>query len=97
VVRHVVLFRFREDASAEQRRAVLDGISSLPDRFPALERFQQGENVSRRDDRFTHGFVAEVATRADLEAYLDSEGHEHFVATLFRPAVEERAIVSFEV
>ena len=37
----------------------------------------------------------ELERRAELEAYLDSAEHEHFVATVFRPAIEARAIASY--
>jgi 2,3-dihydroxy-p-cumate/2,3-dihydroxybenzoate 3,4-dioxygenase len=96
MIRHMVLFRFRPDASDKARAQVLNGLAELPQRFAAMRRFGLGENISKRDSRFTHVMTIEFDTRDQLELYLDSEHHEHFVHNYFRPAIEERAIASYE-
>jgi 2,3-dihydroxy-p-cumate/2,3-dihydroxybenzoate 3,4-dioxygenase len=96
MVRHTVLFRFKPSAAPAERTDVLQGLSELPGRFPAMRRFGLGENISKRDQSFTHVMTAEFDTREQLEAYLDSREHEVFVATRFRPSIEARAIASYE-
>ena len=94
MIRHMVLFRFKPGAMAAERQAVLDGLARLPSHFPAMRCFGLGENISRRDATFPHVMTIEFEQQAELEAYLDSAEHEHFVATVFRPAIEARAIAS---
>ena len=95
MIRHIVVFRFRDGVSGDDRADLLAGLRALPERFPAMREFTMGVNQSRRDDRFTHGFTAEFADFDSLNSYLESQEHERFVAEEFRPLIAERAIVSF--
>ena len=96
MIRHVVLFRFRADATSQNREAVLDGLTRLPFLFPTMRSFGLGENVSQRDQTFSHVMTMEFADQAQLESYLGSSIHEGFVADHFRPNIEQRAIASYE-
>lgn len=92
----MVLFRFGARTSEEEARAVLDELAALPTRFPAMRRFGLGPNISTRDQTYSHAMTVEFDDQTELERYLDSEQHEHFVRTRFRPSVEDRAIVSYQ-
>ena len=96
MIEHLVAFRFRGDADAAARVALLDELRELPAQYPAMIDFRLGENVSNRDDRFSHAFTVRFASIELLDAYLGSAQHEALVADRFRPVVEERAIVTFE-
>jgi 2,3-dihydroxy-p-cumate/2,3-dihydroxybenzoate 3,4-dioxygenase len=96
MIRHVVSFTFREDTNAEQRAQLLGELRDLPNRYPAMRHFALGRNISRRDATYDYAFSAEFDDEKDLVEYLESDTHEKFVATRFRPLVERRAIVSFE-
>lgn len=96
MIRHLVAFRFRPGVPAEERLALLEELAGFPRRFPTMQRWALGENISRRDDTFSHAFTVEFQGEADLVAYLDSDEHEAFVRDRFRPLIEARAIVSFE-
>ena len=97
MIRHVVAFRFRDEVDAGARQAMVDELNSFPSQFPAMQRWALGENISQRDDTFTHAFIVEFDTEDELLAYLNSERHERFVQERFRPQIAGRAIVSFEV
>ncbi len=95
MIRHVVFFSFNQAAHDRQRTAVLEGLGDLPNQFPEMKDFALGPNVSKRDSTFEFGMTMRFDTIAQLEAYLNSERHERFVAHHFRPAISQRAIVSF--
>jgi 2,3-dihydroxy-p-cumate/2,3-dihydroxybenzoate 3,4-dioxygenase len=96
VIRHIVLFRFKVETASATRDFVLNELRQFPSRFPAMQRFGLGENISKRDQGFSHVMSIEFERPADLEAYLNSAEHELFVETHFRPNIEERAIASYE-
>jgi 2,3-dihydroxy-p-cumate/2,3-dihydroxybenzoate 3,4-dioxygenase len=96
MIEHLVAFRFRDDSDAAARAELLDALRQLPQHFPAMIDFRLGNNVSNRDDRFSHAFTVRFASVELLDAYLTSARHEAFVVDMFRPIVAERAIVSFE-
>ena len=95
MIRHMVLFRFRADATSEDRESVLDGLARLPSLFPAMRGFGLGKNISQRDQTFSHVMTMEFADREQLEGYLGSPAHEDFVTGCFRPNIEQRAIASY--
>lgn len=96
MIKHMVLFRFRPDVDDALRDEIVRDLRALPSRFPAMKRFSLGENISRRDQTLSHAMTIEFDTAAELEAYLDSPEHEAFVATKFKPCVEQRFIVSMQ-
>lgn len=96
MIRHVLLFRFKPETSAEEARTLLAELAELPSRYPAMRRFGLGENVSQRDQTFSHVMSLEFDGRQQLEAYLYSSHHERFVQMRFLPNVAERVIGSYE-
>jgi hypothetical protein len=95
MIRHILLFRFRDGVPEQTVTAVLAELSSFPDRYPAMRNWACGRNVSTRDSSMTHGFVVEFDTEQDLLDYLGSASHEEFVRERWRPVIERQAIVSF--
>lgn len=96
MVTHVVVFRFREGLPAAEREAILRELNAFPNRFAGMKRWRLGENLSDRDQTYSHAFVIEFETAQELTDYLHSEAHERFVRERWVPFVESRAIVSFE-
>ena len=97
MVRQIVLFRFRDDVSEADRDSLLAELDGFPDEFPQMRNWMCGVNRSARDDRFSHAFVVDFDSDADLQAYLSSERHETFVHDRWRPIIAERAIVTLHV
>ena len=95
MIKHILLFRFTDESTDQQRQSMLDELATFPERFPAMRSWTMGENRSSRDDRFSHGLVVEFETEEQLVEYLATEEHERFVQERFRPIIHERAIVSY--
>jgi 2,3-dihydroxy-p-cumate/2,3-dihydroxybenzoate 3,4-dioxygenase len=96
LIRHTLSFRFGDDVDDMTRRAVLAELATFPERYPAMQNWSLGENVSTRDDKYTHAMSMDFATRDDLLAYLGSDSHESFVRERWRPVIAARAITSYE-
>lgn len=96
-IRHIVLFRFRPEVESQLRQTVLDKLADLPGHFPAMQCFGIGENVSERDDSFSHAMTIEFGSLDLLRTYLNSERHEALVREWFAPNVAARAVASYEV
>lgn len=95
LIKHIVAFRFRPDVPDETVKAILEELTTFPQRFPAMKRWTLGPNISKRDTTFTHAFVVEFDTEKELTDYLDSDEHETFIIERWRPNIEQRAIISF--
>ena len=92
--RHIVIFQFKADASAEKVRGVVEAFKVLPGKLPAIQAFEWGTNVSPEglDQGFTHVFTLTFASKEALEKqYLHEPAHQEFVALL--PDILEKVLV----
>jgi 2,3-dihydroxy-p-cumate/2,3-dihydroxybenzoate 3,4-dioxygenase len=94
MITHMVLFRFTDAATPEERASLLAEIAGFPAEFPQMHDFVMGENRSTRDDRYSHAFCIRFDTEDELQAYLTSHRHETFVSERWRPIIAERSIAS---
>lgn len=93
---HVVLFRWKADAPAEQIVRVMQALDLLKQRIPGIADLTCGENFCERAQGYTHGLVVRFVDRASLEAYGPHEAHQEVVQTLIRPIMESVLAFDFE-
>lgn len=94
----MVLFAFKDEASAEERESILAELRKLPSQYPTMQNWTCGKNISNRPSsiELSHAFVVEFQSQQDLLDYLHSDGHEKFVAQYWRRIIERQVIVSYE-
>lgn len=94
--RHVVLFKFKDDAPAEEVKKVEDAFVALKDKVDLIADFEWGINESPEglDQGFTHVYFVTFKTRADLEAYLPHPEHKAFVEIL-KPQLDKVLVVDY--
>jgi hypothetical protein len=83
--RHIVMFKFKDDAPAAKVQGIVDAFKALPGKLPAIQAFECGTNVSPEglDQGFTHIFTVTFASKEALEKhYLHEPSHQAFVAML---------------
>ena len=81
VLRHVVLYKFKPEASKAQLQEVIDAFAGLPAKIDAIIGFEQGVNVSQegKSEGFTHCFVVTFRDEAGRDAYLKHPAHLAYV------------------
>jgi hypothetical protein len=96
VLRHVVLFKFKSDATAAQIQQVVEAFRALPGKIPAIQSFEWGTDVSPegKAQGFTHCFLVTFRTEADRDAYLPHPAHQEFVGVL-RPILDDVLVVDY--
>lgn len=84
LLRHVVLFGFKDDASEEAIAECVRRFALLPQLIPSVKEFEWGSNVSPEDkaNGHTHCFQMAFASEADRDAYLVHPDHVAFVHAL---------------
>lgn len=83
--RHIVMFKFKDDAAADKVTAVVEAFKALPKKLPAIKAFEWGTNVSpeKHDQGFTHIFTLTFDSKEALEKhYLHEPAHKDFGAML---------------
>ena len=94
--RHVVLFKFKADASEEQVRQIENDFSALKDKIDLVQDYEWGTNISPEglDNGYTHCFFVTFKHKADLEAYLPHPEHKAFIDKLL-PILDEATVIDY--
>ena len=95
-LKHLVFFKFKDDAPAEGVKAVEDAFAALPSKIDTIKAFEWGTNNSpeKHDDGFTHAFMVTFATEDGRAEYLPHPDHEAFVEVL-KPVLDKVRVVDF--
>jgi hypothetical protein len=96
LLRHVVLFKFKEGTSAEQVREIEEAFHALPQKIDAIHDFEWGTDVSveGRTEGYTHCFFVTFKNEADRDAYLPHPDHKAFGAVV-RPHLEKVLVIDY--
>lgn len=94
-VRHVVVFKYKAGATAEQIQQVTDAFRGLKDKIPGIVSFEHGVNDSPEGKNlgFTHVYLLTFEDRKARDEYLPHPEHEKFGQLLGRLGVVEDAFV----
>jgi heme-degrading monooxygenase HmoA len=81
LLRHLVLYKFKDDLSGEQVQEVIDAFAALPGKIDVIAGFEHGRNVSPegKSEGLTHCFVVTFRSEQDRDAYLEHPAHEEYV------------------
>lgn len=84
VVRHVVLFKFKDGTPAEDIKKVEQAFAELPKKIDVIKGFEWGTDISpeKLSQGFTHCFFLTFANEKDRDAYLPHPAHKEFAAGL---------------
>lgn len=95
-LRHVVLFKFKDETSEEDIQTVVDAFLELPDKIDEIKAIEWGTNNSPEglDQGFTHCFFLTFASEEDRDAYLPHPDHKAFGAVL-GPHLDKVLVVDY--
>jgi len=80
VLRHVVLFKFKETTSLADKKKIEDAFRALPAKISEIRNFEWGTNVSVENlsQGFTDCFVLTFSSEKDRDTYLVHPAHKEF-------------------
>ena len=80
MLRHVVLFKFKDSATPEQVKEVEDAFRKLPSQIKEIKSLEWGTNNSPENlaQGFTHAFFVTFDSEAAREVYLPHPAHKAF-------------------
>ena len=98
VLRHVVLFGFRDSTTAEDLQRIEEAFAALPALIPLIREFEWGTDSSPEGlaQGHTHCWCLTFESAADRDAYLTHPEHQRFVA-LVGPYVQKVTVVDYWV
>lgn len=80
-LRHVVLFKFKAEATPAQVQELVDAFKALPKKIDVIIDFECGTDVSVENlaGGFTHGFLVTFKNEKGRDTYLPHPAHQEFV------------------
>jgi len=96
LVRHVVLFKFRDTSSSYEIEHVVSSFMSLKNQVPQIVDMEWGRNISEENHHqgFTHCFVLSYRSIQDLNDYQKHPAHLDFQLIL-KPHMEKVFVVDY--
>jgi hypothetical protein len=96
LLRHVVLFKFKDGTAPQQVKKIEDAFRGLPAKIDAIVDFEWGTDVSveSKADGFTHCFFVSFRNEKGREAYLPHPAHKEFVS-IVGPHIDKVLVVDY--
>ena len=96
MLRHVVLFKFKEGSKAEDVKKVEDAFRALPSKIKEIKSLEWGLNNSPENlnSGFTHCFFLTFASEEDRAAYLPHPAHKAF-GSLLGPFLDKVLVIDY--
>jgi Stress responsive A/B Barrel Domain len=96
VIRHVVVFRFSDGATDDQKEAMRAALRRLPELIPEIRAYRFGDDLGLRDDNFDFAVTADFDDVDDFLVYRDHPDHQKAIAEYIAPIAKARAGAQYE-
>ena len=96
MIRHMVMFRWKEGVDDAHVAATQDALSKLPAQIPQIVGYSFGPDLGLAPTKLDFAITALFASLDDFVTYRDHPDHQAFIQTFVTPFVAERFAVQFE-
>jgi hypothetical protein len=96
VLRHVVMFKFKDTSTAADVQRVEKAFSDLAGKLPLIKAFEWGTNSSPENlnQGLTHCFLVTFSSDKDRDTYLAHPDHQAFVEIL-KPHLDKVTVIDY--
>jgi lysophospholipase L1-like esterase len=96
VLRHIVMFKFKDSSSKEDVAKCVAAFGELPGKIKEIAGFEWGTNNSPegKADGFTHCFTVTFKSAKDRDAYLPHAAHQAFIK-IAGPHIEKVLVMDY--
>jgi hypothetical protein len=96
MLRHVVLFKFKDTSAAESIDSIENAFRELPEKIKEIKGFEWGTDVSVENlqQGFTHCFFVSFENEEGRAVYLPHPAHQAFVG-LATPHIDKVLVVDY--
>jgi hypothetical protein len=95
MIRHTVLFKWKPEATDDEKEQVAIELSKLPSVVPSLRAFACGPDAGLAQGNFDFAVTADFDDEAGFHAYRDDSVHREIVARCILPIAAQRVAVQF--
>ncbi|HEO71683.1 MAG TPA: Dabb family protein, partial [Candidatus Hydrogenedentes bacterium] len=96
VLRHCVLFKFKDDAPEDRVREIEQAFCALPEKVDTIYDFEWGKNCSTegKSEGYTHCFLVTFLSEEGRATYLPHPAHKEF-GKLLGPYLEKVLVLDY--
>ncbi len=96
MLRHVVVFKFKDDTTPEDVKKVEDAFRALPSKIKEIKGFEWGTNNSPENlaQGYTHCFFLSFKSEADRATYLPHPAHKAF-GDILKPHLDKVLVIDY--
>ncbi len=96
VLRHVVLFKFKDGTTAADTKKVSDAFLALPSKIKEIKSLEWGTNNSPEalNQGFTHCFFVPFSSEKDRAIYLPHPAHKAF-GDILHPYLDKVLVIDY--
>jgi hypothetical protein len=95
VIRHNVLFKWKPEATDDEKEQVATELAKLPAAVPSLRAFECGPDARLAQGNFDFAVSADFDDEAGFYAYRDDPAHREIVDKYILPITAQRVAVQF--
>jgi hypothetical protein len=95
MIRHVVLFTWKPEATDEQKAAVAAELAKLPGEIPEIRAYTFGPDAGINQGNYHFAVVADFDDEDGYRTYRDHPRHRAVITEHIQPILETRAAVQF--
>ncbi|MFC3040548.1 Dabb family protein [Virgibacillus xinjiangensis] len=97
MVEHIVLIKFSNETTKQQKDELIRRTLALKGAIPGIVDIQQGHNFSERSKGYEVGLTVRLTDREALADYGPHPEHQKIVFYLHEIGVEDSIIVDFDI
>ena len=96
MLRHVVLFKFKDASTPEDVKRVEEAFAALPSKLSQIKSYEWGKNNSpeKLNQGLTHCFILTFSSEKDRDDYLVHPDHKAF-GKILGPHLDKVTVVDF--
>jgi len=97
MVRHIVLLRWTETATEQQKQDAERAFHSLPEKVSQIQKLVCGADLALTPGAHDFAAVLDFASAEDWRAYQAHDAHKAMIAEYLAPILAERSVIQFDV
>ncbi len=95
MLRHVALFRWKPEATAEDVSKIEAALHQLPAKIPCIQSYRFGRDLGVQDGNADFALVADFTDQEGLSTYTNHPAHLAVLNTLIRPIIAKREAIQY--
>ena len=97
MLRHIALFRWKPEATAEDVSKIEAALHQLPGKIPCIQCYRFGRDLGVQQGNADFALVADFSDEKGLAVYANHPDHLAVIQNLIRPIMAQREAIQYVI